>query len=263
MKKLLFISLSVLVLFSCQKVIDVNLNESNPIVVIEANYRAEDSTVLVRITQTSNYFDNSASPEINTAVVTIIDQAGNPTAIPSIGNGYYQLNNYAPNLNTNYTLSVVHNSENYTATCQLNAPVQLEDITYEYFDGFFGSDGGYVPFLNYVDPQNTEDYYAIILSRNDTLYASLDDIFLQDDLLTNGNLVERPLFGNSFYQLDDSVHMELRTIDKRIYNYISEAQSISGGQSSAAPGNPTTNWSNGAQGYFNAYSSSRKSVIIE
>ena len=263
MKKLILISTSILALFSCQKVIDVDLNESNPVIVIEANYRAEDSTVLVKITQTSNYFDNSASPEITTANVTIIDQAGNPTVIPSIGNGLYELTAYAPVFNTNYTLTAVNNGESYSATCSMKAPVQLEDITYQYFDGFFGSDGGYVPFLNYLDPQNSEDYYAIILSRNDTLYNSLNDIFLQDDMLTNGNFVERPLFGNSFYQLDDSVHMELRTIDKRIFNYIAEAQSIAGGQNSAAPGNPTNNWSNGALGYFNAYSSSRKSVIIE
>lgn len=263
MNRLLIFSAFVLTLFSCQKVIDVDLNDSNPIVVIEANYRAEDSTVLVRITQTSNYFDNSASPEINSALVTIVDQAGNPTTIPSIGNGYYELSAYAPVFNTTYTLNVTINGENYSAECVLKTPVQLEDITYQYFDGFFGSEGGYVPFLNFQDPQNSEDYYSIILSRNDTLYNSLDDFFLQDDMLTNGNMVERPLFANSFYQLDDSVHMELRTIDKRIYNYIDEAQSISGGQSSAAPGNPTNNWSNGALGYFSAYSSSRKSVIIE
>lgn len=263
MKRLLILSVCVLALFSCQKVIDVDLNESNPVIVIEANFRAEDSTVLVRITQTSNYFDNSASPEINSASVTITDHVGNPTVIPSIGNGKYELSSYAPIFNTTYTLTVAYNDESYSALCSMNSPVQLEDITYQYFDGFFGSDGGYVPFLNYQDPQNTEDYYAIILSRNDTLYNTLDDIFLQDDMLTNGNFVQRPLFGNSFYQLDDSVHMELRTIDKRIFNYISETQSISGGQNSAAPGNPTNNWTNGALGYFSAYSSSRKSVIIE
>jgi hypothetical protein len=71
------------------------------------------------------------------------------------------------------------------------------------------------------------------------------------------------LFLSEFSQLGDTISYEFRTVDKVVYNYTSEAASISGGSNSAAPGNPTTNWDNGALGYFNAYDVSRDTVIIQ
>ncbi|TNE77084.1 MAG: DUF4249 domain-containing protein [Bacteroidetes bacterium] len=263
MRHLIFLTALSTVIFSCQKVIDVDLNEANPVVVIEGNYSAEDSTVRVRITQTSNYFDNNVSPELNNALVQIIDQSGTSTNVPFISNGNYTLTGYVPQFNSIYSLSVTVDGKTYVADCKLIAPVTLEPVTYEFFEGFFGAEGGYAPFLNFNDPAGVSNFYSIVLSRNDTTYNTLDDFFTQDDQLTDGNLVERPLFPSNLYKLGDSVHMELRSIDKRIYDYINEAQSISGGQSSAAPGNPTNNWNNGALGYFSAYSSSRQSVIIQ
>jgi hypothetical protein len=194
--------------------------------------------------------------------VVIVDQNGNSSAVPFISNGYYELSDYAPEFDANYTLNVTVNGETYTASCILPATVPLDPITYQFFEGFFGAAGGYAPFLNYTDPAGVENYYQIILSRNDTTYNKMSQIFTQDDQLTDGNFVGRPLFTSSLYQLGDSVHMELRSVDKRMYDYVNEAQSIIGGNNSAAPGNPTTNWDNGALGYFNAYSSSRQSIII-
>lgn len=263
MKQFLYIIGLTLVFSSCQKVIDVDLNEANPVHVIEANYSAEDSTVNVRITITSSYFDNNPSPEVNNAVIEIVDASGVAIPVPFISNGNYMLTSYAPQFNTEYTINVNIDGNTYTATCVMSDPVQLDSITYQYFDGFFGSGGGYTPLLNYSDPAGESNYYQVILSRNDTTFNTLDDFFTQDDQLTDGNYVQRPLFLKNFYQLNDSVHMEMRTIDKRIYDYIDQAQSISGSQNSAAPGNPTNNWNNGALGYFSAYSSSHQSVIIQ
>jgi len=73
MKKLALLFSCTLLVFSCQKVIDVDLNESNPQTVIEGNYTAEDSTVVVRITNTSSYFNSDASQTVNNADVTITD----------------------------------------------------------------------------------------------------------------------------------------------------------------------------------------------
>jgi hypothetical protein len=263
MKKVFVLFALVLGFVSCQKVIDVDLNEANPVIVIEANYTGEDSTVNVHISRTSSYFNSDPSATVDAAVVTITDQQGNTTVIPSIGNGDYQLTAYIPNYDTQYTLTVTQDGQTYTAMCYMGTPVALEDITYEYFPGFFGSDPGYAVFLNFYDPAGIQNYYQVIITENGVELDKLDDIFTQDDLLTDGNLVERPLFSGDFYDIGDTVEMELRSVDKMIYDYTNEAASIAGGGSSSAPGNPTTNWDNGALGYFNAYGNSRKSVVIQ
>ena len=261
-----FISISILAIFaiaSCQKEIDVDLNESNPILVLEANYSAKDSTVRAIVTLTSSFFNNEPSPNINSAVATITDHLGNGTNVPSVGNGTYVLTNYIPTFGTTYTLTVVYDGVTYTAECDMNAPVTLDPITYEFFPPFFGQ-SGYAPYLNFQDPAGDTNYYVVVLARNDTLWNNLSDLLTQDDALTDGNYVERPLFSRDLYQIGDKVGMELRTIDGDIYNYLNDVISTAGsGQSSAAPGNPDSNWDNGALGYFSCYSSSEQTVIIQ
>lgn len=249
------------VFLSCEKVIDVDLNESNPKIVIEANYSAEDSTVRVRITKTSSYFDNTSSPVVDDATVTIIDELGATQSVISIGNGVYELTNYVSAFNTTYRMEIVQNGVLYSSECKMNPVVNLEDITYEFFPGFFGTEGGYAIYMNFNDPAGVENYYAAVISRNGVPYSKLTEIITQDDQLTDGNLVERPLFASEFFALNDTIELELKSIDKHIYAYINEAISTAS-QSSGAPGNPNPVWSNGALGYFSCYSSSRKEVII-
>jgi hypothetical protein len=59
--------------------------------------------------------------------------------------------------------------------------------------------------------------------------------------------------------------VELQSIDKSVYNYFQTLESISGNamQQTASPTNPISNFSNGALGYFSAYTFDRKKVIIK
>ena len=263
MKKIAYLLGILVIAASCQKVIDVDLNDTNQTIVIEGNYTGQDSTVRVKITQTSSYFDSEPSPVVDNAVVTITDAGGNTTVIPSVGNGEYLLSGYAPSYGSDYVLTVSHDGVTYTAKCNMPVPVALEPITYLYFDGFFGAEGGYAAFMNFNDPANVANYYIAVLGLNGDVFDGIDDIFTQDDALTDGNLVERPLFASDFFDIGDTVYMELRSVDKAMYDYTNEIQSIIGGSNSAAPGNPTTNWDNGALGYFNAYGVSVDTVVIQ
>lgn len=247
---------------SCEKVIDINLNESNPTPVFEGTYSAEDSTVNVKLSLTSNYFNSEASNSIDDAVVSITDEAGLISNIPSIGNGIYELQNYAPYFNTTYTLSVNYNGVVYSAQCNLTDIVPLEDITYEYSPGFFGQDSGYLIFLNFNDPIAISNYYQIILSVNGEELNSLDEGFILDDQLLDGNVVSTPLFRQELFQVDDTIGMELRSIDKNVFHYLYELYSILG-EDIAAPANPDSNWDNNALGYFSAYGNSRKAIVIQ
>ena len=263
MKKLAFVMFSTSLFFSCQKVIDVDLNESNPQTVIEANYSAEDSTVSVRITKTSSYFNSDASQTIDNAVVTIRDANGVSTDVPFYESGLFILENYAPQFNTEYALFVQINEETFSATCEMRSPILIDDITYEFFPSIFGAEAGYAPFLNYQDPADQTDFHLVTLGVNSEEWLELTDYLQQDDALVNGNYVERPLFGRSLFELGDTVHMHFRTVDEKIYSYFGQAISNASGAGSSAPGNPDSNWENGALGFFSAYSSSRKSVVIE
>lgn len=263
MKRLGILSLFILTLVSCQKVIDVDLNEVNSQVVFEANYTAEDSTVRVRVSITSNYFDASASPTIDEASVTIIDQAGNATAVPNVGSGMYVLTNYAPQFNTTYTMTILYNGTLYTAKCYLQQPVQLDEITYDLAPDLFGFEGGYFVYMRLQDEPGILNNYLVVLTRNGDEMDDLTEMFQQDDKFTDGNFIERPLFGGDFFDLGDTIEMELRSLDQTVMDYYSELISIAGGGGGAAPANPTSNWDNKALGCFNAYGNHRRSVVIQ
>ena len=263
MKKIAYILGLIVLASSCQKVIDVDLNESSQVIVIEGNFTAKDSTVRVKISLTSSYFNSDPSMTVDNALVSITDGNGVVSVVPSIGNGVYELTSYDPTFDMEYTLTVNGFGEVYTAKCNLVTPVALKPITYQFFDGFFGAEGGYAAFMNFNDPAGVENYYLAVLGLNGEVFDNIDEVFLQNDQLTDGNFIQRPLFANDFFDIGDTVFMELRAVDKIAFDYTSELQSIAGGSNSAAPGNPTTNWNNGALGFFNAYGVSQDTVIIQ
>lgn len=262
MKYLALILLGLVTFTSCQKSIDIDLNEANPVVVIEANYTAEDSTVRVRITETSNFFSGDAEPIIDNAVVTITNQAGVSEQVPFISNGDYTLENYIPEYGTTYTMTVLANGVTYTATCDMLPVIDQQQILYDYIEpGPFSGDGGYIVAVTYQDPAPEGDFTSVVLTKNGKELTELSDLVLNDDELTNGNFVVRPLFVK-FFDIGDTAEIELRTIDEKIHDYYVELSSLTN-PNSAAPANPTYQWENRALGFFSAYPSSRQSVIIQ
>ena len=104
-------------------------------------------------------------------------------------------------------------------------------------------------FLNFYDPVDTVNHYIAVLTLNNYVYDGIGEMFEQDDKLTDGNFVERPLFTDKLFEIGDTVKMELRSVDKDIHDYYEQVGSIAGdGQSSGAPGNPESNWDNNALG---------------
>ena len=264
MKALFYLLGLFTIITSCQKVIDVDLNDSNLQFVIEANYTAEDSTVRMRMTKTSSYFDSEPSPFINNAVATISDETGNSETLINLGGGNYILTDYVPNFNSTYSMSVLNDGVTYTSSTFLPNIVPLNGVTYEFSPGFFSSGEGYFTYLNYNDPAGVENYYFALLTRNGYVKNQISNFILSDDQVTDGNTVERPMFIDSLFELGDTVEIELRSVDQNVFEYYDEVQSIAvAGQASAAPANPPKMWSNGAFGYFAAYGNDRNSVIIE
>lgn len=258
----LLICLSSMLIFgSCQKVIDVDLNDADAKIVIEANFQASDSLVNVKVSYTSSYFDAYSQNTVDNAVVIITDGNGVNTVVPSIGNGNYSVSNYNPTAGMTYSISVSHDGTTYTSTSKLESALTMLAPRAVFFEqGFFGEEGGYLVFFKFNDPVGKGNYYNVIYRANDTLYNQVQDFVLGDDDLTDGNLIERPIF--EYFEVGDTVSFELQAINKRVYDYYIELQTIAGGQSSAAPANPYYFWSNKGLGYFSAYFSSENGIKI-
>ena len=120
--------------------------------------------------------------------------------------------------------------------------------------------------LLYQDPVATTDYYLIASTINGQR-TSTEPSFVLNDFGINGQEIEEFVFVGDAAQPGDTVRVELRTIEKRIFEYFEQLDQVVEGESDGpggtAPANPVSNWSNGALGFFAGGSSSFVDIPIE
>jgi len=254
--------LVLLVLFaSCEKVIDVDLNKATPQIVIEANLLEGTHNFKVRVSQTSSYFDNQASPAIINAHV-ILHDSSNTMELQNSGNGYYQLENYTAVSNANYILTVTVDGNSYNATSFMPPAVELDSLIYEYVPNADVSQSGYRVMCSWKDPINVTNYYRLISSKNNVAELKSNNLIALEDRLSDGLSVTVPLY-STIYQENDTVKVSLLSIDKNGYDYFNTLSQVAMNNNGTAPANPNTNFTGGALGYFVAASSSDKTIIIK
>jgi hypothetical protein len=142
----------------------------------------------------------------------------------------------------------------------------MDSLTYKKFTGGFG--GGKIdPYLmtaHFQDSLAVGNYYRIIVTKNDSVQNQPFDLYLLDDKLRDGEYFHAPVF-SAFCDIDDTMDVELLSMDKNVFDYYSTLSDIITGDAnnSAAPANPTSNWTNKALGYFGAFSTQKKSIRIK
>lgn len=258
-----YILFFLILLFSgCEKVIDVDLNDANPVVVIEAKLTNLPVLVEVNISKTGSYFGSGPATKISNASVILENNFGGRFLLKEVEEGLYKSNDVYPQTGNNYKLTVDVEGEIYEATSKLNPPVFIDSLTSVYSEGFIFLDAGYIVNIYFGDPPNVKNYYRLKIYKNGKLKNDIDDLIVFDDNMFDGHkLVIRTR--NTKFKPGDKAKVELISLDKNAYEYLKTFQEvISTNPGSAAPVNPSSNFSNGALGYFSAYSSDEKIIEI-
>lgn len=266
MKKLSFLFIISYFFFtSCEKVIEVDLNDSDPRIVIEAQLTEGEQEFAVTITQTADYFDNQPIPVIDDAVIYLITEDGTRTFVPFIRGGFYATS-FEATPNQTYTLEVTIGETIYEATSFLPAKVELIELETEFQEATGPIDEGYLVYSRFVDDPAITNYYRLQHLVDGILQNEGEDIQVVDDNLFNGGIARLPLFRKVF-DSGETIEVVLQHFDEASYDYFNSLVDIVSneggpGGGSAAPGNPNSNWSNGALGYFSAFSADTLSVQI-
>lgn len=248
---------------SCEKVIDINLNKANPKYVIEGNMSDIQGDCKVLITQTINFSDPSSFPGVENAEVFIREDQKDPIQLTQTSTGVYESYQLRARATHSYTLTVKINNETFTSTVKVPEKVSFDSLYIADFTGF----GNTRKFANIVfqDAVGLGNSYRFIQYKNNLANSN---IFVLNDEYSDGRNINTFLafFDNSDNQrLDsgDTVMVEMQGIDPSVYTFfLSLSQSSTGGNESVAPGNPVSNITGGALGYFNAYVKQRKTVIV-
>ncbi|MFM9985358.1 MAG: DUF4249 domain-containing protein [Flavobacteriales bacterium] len=249
---------------SCQKVIEIELEEAERQVVIDGGVYEGDDHIRVRISKTTSFFDTSSPEGIGGAVVSVTMPDGAIVPLNDGGNGYYTSGDVVIANNGMYALKVETGNKTYTASSYMSPSLPLDTLEYEFQEAQFGGDPGYNVFLVFQD-QSGKDFYRIVTKVNGELMNEPSDILVFDDNLNDGNLIRIPVFTRLF-EPGDTVEAELQVLDPDLYEFYQTFAAVAsedaGSPFSAAPANPETNIVGGALGVWGAYTSSKKTVVL-
>ena len=260
-------------LASCEEVIDIELNSANPTLVIEATLE-NNEFCNAYLTKTGDYFDNETAKVADQATITLKDDKGHSEILSHVGNGFYQGNTIVGVPGNVYTMTINEGETTYTSVSAMPPITDLDAVTFTPTTGAgFGhgpGTGGKDPDVSYVvlshfkDDVNATNYYRIKHIENGNLLTKIGQYMILNDNLINGNDIEIGLFHTTF-DVGDTVTVELISYDKDVYEYFNTFVDVMNTRqgNSSTPFNPTSNFDNGAMGYFGALAISRTTVIIK
>jgi len=262
-KHILLYILILFLLYGCEKVIDVDLNEASPTLVIEGNLSFVDRHLKVKISTTGSYFDNDTPECVSGASVFLEDASDKRFEIDESAKGLYEKGNLNLKIDHEYKLIVKRQNITYTAVSTIPSVVKIDSLNYWYYSGERFYDDGYRIIMFFADPADRENYYRIKVFRNGQLENDINDLIVFDDSEIDGKKMLVRLRGQIFSK-GDTAMIKFISIDEGVWRYFTtfnEVVNINPG--SPAPANPVSNFDNGALGYFSAWSHDSQKIIVK
>ncbi len=233
MKNLLSIMAATILLASCQKEIDIKLNDADRQLVIDGAVTDEPGPYFVRISQTVSFSAPNTYPGVAGALVIISDNTGLADTLSEASVGVYQTHQIVARPGGTYNLSVALNGKNYYASSSMPTKVPLDSLRFNTLS-FPGSDGGVTTTPIFRDPDVAGNNYRFILSVDSERSKSY---IVFNDNINNGQINGRPVIDRDLdTKAGAMVSVEMRCIDLGAYNYYYTLAQISGG----GPGGGTT-----------------------
>ncbi|KOY86100.1 hypothetical protein AD998_08025 [bacterium 336/3] len=263
MKNKIIIWMLGMIFFSCQKEIDLNLNSANSKIVIEGEI-LQNETAQVKISKTVDVDDANSYPAVSGAIVIIKDDLGNTEQLLETASGVYETSLLKGTEGRTYTLEVTVENNVYSAQSTMPQKVNLDDvkISISTFSPPGQTEDNYIVYPQFIDPLELGNNYRFIQSKNGEADPT---IIVANDNIDNGVANSRPIFSQDFeLKKGDTLTLEMMCIDKATYDYFfslnqSQGNGPGGG---TTPANPVSNIQGGALGYFSAYTSQKKIVLV-
>lgn len=247
----------------CKKVINVNLKNTDPQIVITGEVNNLIGPYKVTITKSVNYTSNNTFPAVSGAFVTISDKTIIDT-LKETSPGVYTSNNIKGMPGNAYSLYVIAEGQTFTATSIMPQQVVFDSVGFT--SGFKNqSDQTYNTVAYFKDPAGIANYYEFSAYKNGIQFKNNGGFQLFDDRLSDGKFIDFTI--DNDYKSGDEFVVKMSCIDKNVYSYLNTLSAISADSGrvnlqSPAPANPISNISNNALGYFSAqFVQSKKQVF--
>lgn len=260
--KLLFLASVALALNACEKVIDIDLKNTKPVIVIEGNVIDEYVAQKVKISQTKPFTEDNSVDAVTNATITLKDVTLNKTYdfSASDAEGNYFSEKFKGMPGHVYELKVKSDNQEYAAQSTMPIKVPLDSLSITEVS-FFGNTRKYLK-VNFADPANYQNQYRYVIRVNNALVKGY---YVDSDRFNNGKYIANTIFTDEpELKTGDTIKVEFQCIDMNIYRYFFAISQISGnGGPPTAPSNPDSNFNNGALGFFSAHTSQTNTAVIK
>ena len=166
MKNIFFVFIFAIFLTSCTEVIEIDLNSSNPALVIEGSITNEAGPYSIKLSKSVNYDESNTFPAVSGATVIISDDAGNRDTLTEGAGGIYTTKYLQGVQGRTYNLFVKDGEKEYTSVSKMENMITLDSIyAFSFAGGGPGgppSDSNMLVFNIFQDPAAIKNYYRLV-----------------------------------------------------------------------------------------------------
>lgn len=271
-QNIILLCIAIGIIFSCEDVIELDLDRVEPRMVVEANISNQPGPYAVFLSETRDFYDDNNFKPRAGADIIIYDEVGNRDILRETTPGTYQTNTIRGIPGVKYTLDINYDGKKYTAFSTM--PVHfnpIDSLIVAYEEESIFRDEGYYATVTTQDPKGVDNYYRLKIFVNDKVYVfnegdedadeyEDDNLYLFNDKYTDGQYLDFDL--SPTLKIGDKVKVELYHINKSSYDYYRTLLDAIG-TGGLAPANPISNFGEEALGNFNTYVVFSDSTVVK
>lgn len=272
LKSIFTLALIAFTISSCTKIIDFDLDDSDPVVVIEAMITDRPEPQIVKLSMSGPYYGKNTTPPLSGAEVTINDSLETHVLTETEPGIYKTSVNFVGKDRRTYRLKVKHDGVEYTAEAYMHPKVPFDTIRIDWAKSFITGErdtAEYAILFSGQEPSTKGNIYMWHYSINRVLETdTLRNVFVQNDDFVNGTY----FFDFPFYEfpkrkvkVGDTVLVEMFSISEEyetFHNAVLIETDFRGFLFDGPPANVPTNIKGGALGFFGAAGVFGKYTIV-
>ncbi len=300
-KYIIPIFLSIVLFSACTDVIDVDLDEGESVLSVDAFLNNLPGPQVIKLRFTAPYFSNEFTPEASGATVTVDGNDGNTYNFVEVGQTGDYVWSPGPDsifgtIGADYTLTIVLDGQTYTAVSRMNPVPPIDSISTEFREDEFGQPDGYYAQFHSTDLPGRGNTYWIKAFKNGMFLNKPQEMNLAFDATFTGGVntdavpfiqpiaegINRiPDTGDDAvddsdlppYELGDSIRVELHAITEETFYFLEEVRTqttlgdagIFAEPATNVPTNiiPVDNEDENTQGFFSVAAVAVAETIVE
>lgn len=245
--KLLSLVLATVWLAACENVISPELEEAEPVLVVDAWLNNKPEEQIIRLTRTQPYFENRLPVGVSSAQIEIVDDLGKiyPFEERGLGDGSYRLVSFGSEVfgeeGRSYELTIQVDGETFKAFSTMKRVPEIDSVTFTFEEKNAFQEDSYIAEFWATDLEGRNDNYWIKAYKNGVLLNRPDEITLAYDagFSAGGNFdgvtfitpIRRSInpfelddndLALSPYKPLDSVYVEIHSITLQAFNFMNE-----------------------------------------